>query len=246
LLRQGLICAILAISMLGPPATARTDEADYAARRAQLVQEIAGDVRRTARFTGRRAFDERVTAAMGRVKRHLFVPKALRLFAYRNRPLPIGHGQTISQPYMVALMTDLLDPAPGQVALEVGTGSGYQAAVLAELGLRVFTMEIIAPLAKSAAARLEALGYRSVTTRWGDGYNGWPEHAPYDAIIVTAASDHIPPPLIAQLKPGGRMVIPVGARFMTQQLVLIEKDAAGKVRTRQVLPVVFVPLTRTR
>jgi protein-L-isoaspartate(D-aspartate) O-methyltransferase len=241
-----LICAILIVSALGAPAAVRAQGADYADRRARLVQEIAADARRTAVFTGRRAFDGRVSRAMARVERHLFVPEALRRYAYRNRPLPIGHGQTISQPYIVALMTDLLNPAPGQVALEVGTGSGYQAAVLAALGLRVYTMEVIEPLAKSAAARLEALGYRNVTTRWGDGYDGWPEHGPFDAIIVTAAADHIPPPLIAQLKPGGRMIIPVGARFMTQQLVLIEKSAAGKVTTRQVLPVVFVPLTRRR
>ncbi len=239
-----LTCAILIACTLGVPVAVWAEEADYAARRARLVQEIAEDARRTAVFTGRRAFDERVTAAMARVERHLFVPEALRSYAYRNRPLPIGHGQTISQPYIVALMTDLLNPAPGQVALEVGTGSGYQAAVLAALGIRVYTMEVIEPLAKSAAGRLEALGYRNVTTRWGDGYDGWPEHGPFDAIIVTAAADHIPPPLIAQLKPGGRMIIPVGARFMTQQLVLIEKSAAGKVTTRSVLPVVFVPLTR--
>ena len=241
-----LTCAILIACTLGVPVAVWAEEADYAARRARLVQEIAEDARRTAVFTGRRAFDERVTAAIARVERPLFVPEALRSYAYRNRPLPIGYGQTISQPYIVALMTDLLNPAPGQVALEVGTGSGYQAAVLAALGIRVYTMEVIEPLAKSAAGRLEALGYRNVTTRWGDGYDGWPEHGPFDAIIVTAAADHIPPPLIAQLKPGGRMIIPVGARFMTQQLVLIEKSAAGKLTTRQVLPVVFVPLTRRR
>ena len=180
-----------------------------------------------------------------RIERHRFVPEALQPYAYRNRPLPIGYGQTISQPYIVALMTDLLDPKPGQVALEVGTGSGYQAAVLAELGLTVLTMEIIEPLAKSARARLAALGYDKVRVRWGDGYNGWPDQGPFDAIIVTAVGDHIPPPLIAQLKPGGRMVIPVGARFMTQQLVLVKKDTTGKVTTRQLLPVAFVPLTRT-
>ena len=244
LTRRESILPFLIVAVLGGGGPAQAQ--DFEAARERLVREIAADARRTASFTGRRRFDERVTAALSRVKRHLFVPEALRRLAYVNRPLPIGHGQTISQPYIVALMTDLLHPAPGQVALEVGTGSGYQAAVLAELGLRVFTMEVIEPLAESARARLKALGYGTVTTRWGDGYDGWPEHAPFDAIVVTAAASHIPPPLIAQLKPGGRMVIPVGARFMTQQLVLVEKDSEGRVRTRQILPVIFVPFTRRR
>lgn len=236
------VIALIAINADGDVAVA----ADYAEMRRDLMREVERDAQRTVAYTGRRQFDAAVTAAMVRIERHRFVPEALARDAYRNRPLPIGYGQTISQPYIVALMTDLLDPKPGQVALEVGTGSGYQAAVLAELGLTVFTMEIIEPLAKSAQARLEALSYDKVRVRWGDGYNGWPDHAPFDAIIVTAAGDHIPPPLIAQLRPGGRMVIPVGARFMTQQLVLVKKDAAGKITTRQMLPVAFVPLTRTR
>jgi protein-L-isoaspartate(D-aspartate) O-methyltransferase len=223
---------------------ARSDA--FAERRTQLIREIETMARRLGDMTDRRGFDDRVTRAMTRVPRHLFVPKKYRRRAYDNRPLPIGYGQTISQPYIVALMTDLLDLRPGQVALEIGTGSGYQAAVLAELGVRVYTMEIVKPLAESAAARLKALGHDAVTARWGDGYDGWPKHAPFDAIIVTAAAGHIPPPLVAQLKPGGRMVIPVGPRFMTQQLVIVEKDAAGKVRTRQILPVAFVPLTRSR
>ncbi len=236
------VIALIALNAGGDAAGA----ADYAELRRDLMREVERDARRTAAYTGRRLFDAAVTAAMARIERHRFVPEALQPDAYRNRPLPIGYGQTISQPYIVALMTDLLDPRPGQIALEVGTGSGYQAAVLAELGLTVHTMEIIEPLAKSARARLAALGYDKVRVRWGDGYNGWPNHAPFDAIIVTAVGDHIPPPLIAQLKPGGRMVIPVGARFMTQQLVLVKKDATGKVTTRQLLPVAFVPLTRTR
>ena len=235
------VIALMAINAVGDAAVA----AEYAELRRDLMREVERDARRTAAYTGRRRFDAAVTAAMARIERHRFVPEALQPYAYRNRPLPIGYGQTISQPYIVALMTDLLDPRPGQIALEVGTGSGYQAAVLAELGLTVHTMEIIEPLAKSARARLAALGYDKVRVRWGDGYNGWPDHAPFDAIIVTAVGDHIPPPLIAQLKPGGRMVIPVGARFMTQQLVLVKKDATGKVTTRQLLPVAFVPLTRT-
>ncbi len=236
------VIALIAINAGGDAAVA----ADYAELRRDLMREVERDARRTAAYTGRGAFDVAVTAAMARIERHRFVPEALVPYAYRNRPLPIGYGQTISQPYIVALMTDLLDPRPGQVALEVGTGSGYQAAVLAELGLTVYTMEIIEPLAKSAQARLAALGYDKVRVRRGDGYNGWPDHAPFDALSVTAVGDHIPPPLIAQLKPGGRMVIPVGARFMTQQLVLVKKDATGKVTTRQMLPVAFVPLTRTR
>jgi len=244
--RRWLIWAVLTLAASSAGPDARADPADYAARRERLVGEIAADARRTASFTGRRAFDERVSAAMGRVERHLFVPEALRPFAYLNRPLPIGFGQTISQPYIVALMTDLADPKPGEKAFEIGTGSGYQAAVLAELGLDVFTMEIVRPLAEAAARRLAQLGYRRVTARWGDGYDGWPEHAPFDVIVVTAAADHIPPPLIAQLRPGGRMVIPVGARFMTQQLVLVTKDAAGRVTTQQMLPVAFVPFTREK
>jgi len=177
------------------------------------------------------------------VPRHEFVPEAQRRHAYENRPLAIGHGQTISQPYIVALMTSLARPAPGQKILEVGTGSGYQAAVLAEAGASVYSVEIIEPLARQAAQRLRVLGYRNVQTRIGDGYYGWKEHAPYDAIVVTAAASSIPPPLIAQLKPGGRMVIPVGSSFFTQTLMLVEKRADGRVRTRQLLPVQFVPLT---
>ncbi len=231
-----------ALAALLPIAAAVADE--YADRRHRLVEEIAEEARLTATFTGRARFDDRVLDAIREVRRHLFVPEAVRRLAYKNRPLPIGHGQTISQPYIVALMTDLLAIVPGQSVLEIGTGSGYQAAVLAAFGARVFTMEIIEPLATSAESRLAALGYDRVATRAGDGYDGWPERAPFDAIIVTAAANHIPPPLVRQLKPGGRMVIPVGPRFMTQQLVLVEKRPDGRITTRQMLPVVFVPLTR--
>jgi protein-L-isoaspartate(D-aspartate) O-methyltransferase len=177
------------------------------------------------------------------VPRHEFVPSAEVRYAYENRPLPIGHGQTISQPYIVALMTNLLRPGTGDTVLEIGTGSGYQAAVLARLTSRVHSIEIIEPLYREATGRLKRLGYGNVVTRSGDGYYGWPEAAPFDAIIVTAAANHIPPPLIRQLKPGGRMVIPVGASFLTQHLVLVEKTAEGGVTTRQLLPVRFVPLT---
>jgi protein-L-isoaspartate(D-aspartate) O-methyltransferase len=225
-------------------ADARGADADrYAAARAALLEEIAADARMTARATGRAAFDPRVLAVLGEVPRHRFVPDGVVGLAYANRPLPIGHGQTISQPYIVALMTDLLRPQPGQRVLEVGTGSGYQAAVLAKLVATVDTLEIVAPLAAQAKARLAALGYANVTVRQADGYYGWPERAPYDAIIVTAAAPSIPPPLVQQLKPGGRMVIPVGPAFLTQQLVLVEKRANGSVRTRSILPVAFVPLT---
>jgi protein-L-isoaspartate(D-aspartate) O-methyltransferase len=177
------------------------------------------------------------------VPRHEFVPERLRRQAYANRPLPIGYGQTISQPYIVALMTDLVEPGADDRVLEIGTGSGYQAAVLATLVGEVYTIEIIEPLGLAARARLERLGYDNVEVRLGDGYYGWPERAPFDAIVVTAAASHVPPPLIQQLKPGGRMVIPVGSRFLVQQLVLVTKDADGRVTTRQLLPVRFVPLT---
>jgi protein-L-isoaspartate(D-aspartate) O-methyltransferase len=164
--------------------------------------------------------------------------------AYANRPLPIGHGQTISQPYIVAVMTDLLGVDRDDVVLEVGTGSGYQTAILAQLGQHVYTMEIIQELADEARERLQRLGYTNISTRVGDGYYGWEEHAPFDAIMVTAAASHIPPPLLRQLKPGGHMVIPVGGPFLTQQLLLVSKDTDGQITTRQVLPVAFVPLRR--
>jgi len=231
---RALLPALLLIAV-----AAGADEADYAALRAGLVDEV----RTYAGYAGDAPFSDAVLATLGRVERHRFVPPAQARHAYENRPLPIGHGQTISQPYIVALMTDLVEPAAGDVVLEVGTGSGYQAAVLAELVNHVYTIEIVEALATSAGERLGRLGYDNVTTRLGDGYYGWEEHAPFDAIIVTAAASHVPPPLIEQLKPGGRMVIPVGAQFMTQLLLLLEKDADGKIVTRQIGAVRFVPLT---
>lgn len=186
--------------------------------------------------------DERVLAAMGKVARHLFVEPALESYAYEDRPLSIGVGQTISQPYIVALMVQLLRVQPWHLVLEVGTGSGYQAAILAELATEVYTVEIIPSLADTAAARLEALGYRNVYTRQGDGYEGWPEAGPFDGIVVAAGAPEIPPPLIEQLREGGRIVIPVGMAGGTQDLILGEKRG-GKLQVRSIAPVLFVPLT---
>ena len=182
-------------------------------------------------------------AAMEKVPRHQFVPKDVEHSAYRNRPLPIGYGQTISQPFLVAYMTELLGVGKTAKVLEIGTGSGYQAAILGELVQEVYTIEIVEPLAKRATETLKTHGYRNVQVRAGDGYYGWEQHAPFDAIIVTAAASHVPPPLIKQLKHGGRMLIPLGSSFLPQHLVLVKKDANDRVRTRELLPVKFVPLT---
>ncbi len=224
-------------------ASAPTHGDEYAQARQHLLGEIEQDVQETSLYLDKEALDPRVMAVMGRVPRHEFVPADQRSNAYRNRPLPIGHGQTISQPYIVALMTDLLEPQPDHRVLEIGTGSGYQAAVLAELTGQVYSIEIIEELGEQAIERLARLGYHNVSVRLGDGYYGWEEHAPFDTIVVTAAASHVPPPLVEQLKPGGRMVIPVGSRFLTQQLVLIEKQQDGQLITQQLLPVRFVPLT---
>jgi len=185
-----------------------------------------------------------VLAAMNKVPRHEFVPDCWIIEAYDDHPLPIGYGQTISQPYIVAFMTELLQLAPGAKVLEVGTGSGYQTAILAEIGAEVYSVEILEPLAKEAADRLHRLGYDKIHVRCGDGYLGWPEQAPFDAIIVTAAADHVPPPLIEQLKSGGHLVIPVGEPHAQQSLLVVEKNLAGSATTRNVAPVLFVPLTR--
>lgn len=209
----------------------------------RLLDEIEEEVRVTAHLTGRAALDPRVMAAVRDVPRHEFVPDHLWSSAYNNRPLPIGMGQTISQPYVVALMTDLMSIGPDDIVLEVGTGSGYQAAILSRLAKRVYSIEIVRELGEQASERLARLGYDNVETRVGDGYQGWPEHAPFDAIMVTAAAPHVPEPLLEQLRPGGRLVIPVGDLFYAQDLRLMEKDDSGAVITRSVLPVVFVPLT---
>jgi len=237
-----LLCYLLMSLTLSGPAPAGEEDL-YTQQRMELMRIIEQDVRETSVYLDRQTLDPRVMKALAGIPRHQFVPDAQRRYAYRNRPLPIGHGQTISQPYIVAIMTDLLKLSPEDRVLEVGTGSGYQAAVLAELAKQVYSIEIIEPLGKRAADLLNKLGYGNIESRIGDGYYGWEAHAPFDAIIVTAAADHIPPPLIAQLKPGGRMMIPVGSRFMTQQLVVVEKDSNNNVTTRLILPVRFVPLT---
>jgi protein-L-isoaspartate(D-aspartate) O-methyltransferase len=207
-----------------------------------MIREIAAEALATASYTGRETFSPRVMAAMARVPRHDFVPEAEQRLAYVNGPLPIGQGQTISQPYIVALMTDLIDPEPSDVVLEVGTGSGYQAAVLSGLVRQVYSVEVLQALADGAAARLKRLGFGNVHVRSGDGNAGWPEHGPFDAILVTAAGPRVPPALVEQLKPGGRMVIPLGGARHDQELTIVEKDAEGKVHEHGILPVAFVPL----
>ena len=228
-------------------AAAMTMNADaqdrYAAERKAMLDDIARITRETRAETGRAALNERVMAALARVPRHRLVTPGDEAIAYSNRPLAIGSGQTISQPFIVALMTDLLDVKPGHKVLEVGTGSGYQAAVLAELGANVYTIEIIEALGREAAKRLAAIGYTNLATRIGDGYQGWPEHAPFDSVIVTAAAREVPPALVTQLKPGGKLVIPVGAPMGAQMLYLIEKQPNGQVTRREILGVRFVPLT---
>jgi protein-L-isoaspartate(D-aspartate) O-methyltransferase len=211
--------------------------------RDRLIDEIDAEMQATARWTGRRHLAPRVRAALLAVRREAFVPAASRAEAYENHPLRIGHGQTISQPFIVALMTDLLDPDPDHIVLEVGTGSGYQAAVLAKLVRHVYSVECIPALSTQAATALADEGIDNVKLKVGDGAVGWPEHAPYDGIIVTAAGPRIPPALVAQLRPGGRMVIPVGYQHEPQTLMLVEKDSEGAVHTREVLSVSFVKLT---
>lgn len=209
-----------------------------------MLEGIRLEVELTRSYTGYAQFSPAVMAAMAEVPRHRFVPEEMQRFAYANGPLSIGHGQTISQPYIVALMSELLAVGPDSTVLEIGTGSGYQTAVLARLVRQVYSIEVVEPLAVAARQRLAELGYRNIETRRGDGYQGWPEHAPYDGIIVTAAAPHVPEPLTAQLRPGGRLVIPVGRPYGRQELLLVQKGEEGELETRNVLPVAFVPLTR--
>lgn len=216
---------------------------DYVANREAMLQAIRDDIAATSSYTGINSFDPAVMAAMSAVPRHEFIPRHLRKYAYLNRPLPIGHDQTISQPYIVALMTELADVDGDSVVLEVGTGSGYQAAVLAAIVKQVYTMEIVAPLGRRAQQTLQRLGYHNVEVRIGDGYHGWPEQAPFDAILVTAAPEKVPQPLLDQLRPGGRLVIPVGKQGTVQNLQVLEKDLRGAIREHSALPVSFVPLT---
>jgi len=213
-----------------------------ATERAQMVHEIERETEATQSLTGIARLSPRVLAAMGRVPRHVFVPEEQSPRAYDDAPLPIGWGQTISQPFVVALMTELAAVQEGSRVLEIGTGCGYQTALLAELADEVFTIEIVPELAAAARLRLSRLGYTRVKTRVGDGYLGWPEEAPFDAIVVSAAAPLVPPALEAQLRPGGRLVIPVGRAYHSQELLLIEKDVSGALHERVILPVAFVPL----
>jgi protein-L-isoaspartate(D-aspartate) O-methyltransferase len=241
--RAALALEIILVLLVAARLSVTAAETDLAAERARMVTTIEAHAKQASTTLGRNFIAPEVLKAVSAVPRHEFVPDGLRGDAYADRPLPIGYGQTISQPFIVALMTDLLRVGPDDAVLEVGTGSGYQAAVLAHLARRVYTIEIVPGLAESAAARLQRLGYSNVVARTGDGYYGWEEAAPFDSIIVTAAANQIPPPLIRQLKPKGRMVIPVGAPFAVQYLVLVERDPDnGRVTTRQLLPVRFVPL----
>jgi len=236
--------ALFGFLPLAASGAAMSDPQDaYAAQRRAMVGTIAAIAVESRSETGREHLSDSVMAAMAKVPRHRFVPAEIEAIAYANRPLPIGYGQTISQPFIVALMTDLAEIQPADKVLEVGTGSGYQAAVLAELAHKVYTIEIVEPLGREAAQRLQALGYRNVVTKIGDGYGGWPENAPFDAIIVTAAASKVPAPLIEQLKPGGRLAIPTGGRSGVQTLWLIRKNQDGTVTRRAVLAVRFVPLT---
>jgi protein-L-isoaspartate(D-aspartate) O-methyltransferase len=207
-----------------------------------MINDIENEVRYTRNMIGKEALDAKVMKVMGEVPRDRFVPHDLMAAAFVNGPLPIGYGQTISQPYIVALMTDMLALRPDHRVLEIGTGSGYQTAILSQLCKKVYTVEVVKELSETAASLLKILGYRNIETRIGNGYDGWPEHAPYDSIIVTAAATHIPEALIEQLKPGGRLVIPVGLPYSNQELMRVEKDLQGETQVKGILGVAFVPL----
>lgn len=231
-----LCCLTLLMTVLAAAPAVNAVQDNREEERTRMVAE---------QIEARGVSDPEVLRALRAVRRHLFVPAKVEPYAYTDRPLPIGYGQTISQPYIVALMTEIVRPAPHHRVLEIGSGSGYQAAVLAELVAHVFTVEIVPELAEWAGQRLDQAGYRNTSVRHGDGFYGWAEQAPFDAIVVTAATPHIPPPLLEQLQDGGRMIIPVGSPFRTQQLVLIEKDGE-RITSRNILPVQFVPFTRTQ
>ena len=240
-----LLLLVLSMVSAAREATAQED-AQYVRERAAMVETIRAYARSDASVLGQQGLSDRVLEAMGQTKRHLFIPERSCSMAYADRPFPIGLGQTISQPFIVALMTQLAEVAPDHVVLEVGTGSGYQAAILAHLARKVCTIEIIPALAEAAAKTLRDLGYDNVSVRLGDGYGGWPECGPFDAIVVTAALGEPPAPLIEQLKVGGRLVMPVGPAYTTQHLTVVEKVATGKTTTRAVALVRFVPFTRSQ
>ncbi len=234
---------VVALLLLLRPAPAfAQDGFDFETARAQMVRVIQLEAYVTSEVTGVTEIDARVLAAMGKVPRHEFVAEPLARYAYEDTPLPIDFEQNLTQPFIAALMTHLLQVEPGDTVFETGTDSGYQAAVLAELGAHVYSVEVIEPLAQSAAERLKRLDYRDVAVKAGDGYFGWAEHGPYDAILVKEAVDHLPLPLVGQLKPGARMVVPIGPATGAQELTVIEKDAQGNVRRTRVLPVRFAPL----
>ena len=235
------VTAVFAVLAFAAPGHAQDPRAD---ERAAMIEDIEAHARYAPGAVEDGKLDPAVLQAMRTVPRHEFVPEDVREHAYEDRPLPIGYGQTISQPFIVALMTDLLDLKPDAKVLEIGTGSGYQAAVLSPLADRVYSIEIVPELGAAAKQVLDRLGFAAVETKVADGYYGWPEAAPFDGIVVTAAASHIPPPLIEQLKPGGRMVIPIGGVFASQHLMLVEKLPDGGITTRQLLPVQFVPFTR--
>jgi protein-L-isoaspartate(D-aspartate) O-methyltransferase len=230
-----LLLSALIVGSVEPCFCASREKQDYLTLRHEMV---------ISQLQKRGINSKRVLTASGETPRHLFVPEKYRESAYGDFPLPIGHGQTIPQPYICALMTELLEPKPQDTAMEVGTGSGYQAALLSRIVRWVYTVEIIPPLADTAKSSLDQLGYRNITVRTGDGYFGWDSHAPFDCIVVTAVATHIPPPLIQQLKAGGKMVIPIGNPFRVQNLMLVEKSEQGEVRSRTILPVRFAPLIR--
>jgi protein-L-isoaspartate(D-aspartate) O-methyltransferase len=237
--------ALLAFACIAFSGEARAQDSDYVRERALMVKTIQAYALTDIGFSGKKGISASVLEAMRQTKRHLFIPKRFRSLAYADRPVPIGHEQTISQPYIVAVMTDLAGVAKNHTVLEIGTGSGYQAAILARLARKVCTIEIVRPLGETATKLLEELGYHNVSVRIGDGYKGWPECGPFDAVIVTAALGHVPPPLIKQLKVGGRLVMPVGSAGATQKLTVVEKIAPGKTKTRDVGLVRFVPFTRS-
>jgi len=232
---------IALLLLLGAGAAGAQEAPDFDAARARMVRVIQMEAVVTGEVTGIREIDARVLAAMGRVPRHAFVPPPLARFAYEDTPLPIEIDQNLTQPFLAALMTHLLQVKPGDSVFETGTDCGYEAAVLAELGAQVYSVEVDEALAAAAAERLKRLDYGRVTVKAADGYFGWAEHGPYDAILVKEAVDEVPPRLLAQLKPNGRMVLPIGPPGGVQELTLIEKDQAGKLRRTRVLPVQFTP-----